>query len=508
MALRLRRGTDAERLLVTPLQGELVYATDTKKIYVGDGATVGGVLVGPTDADAFTSVVNDTTPELGGELDLNGNDIVGTGSINITGSIHATGNITSDGDIGLGNDTSDVISVNGVINSSLRPALTDQYDLGSDARKWRRLLVNSVEANVDVQASVVYTDKIAGTDSTLFWDGATDSLSVGIVNANNVTVSGTFTASTLNGNLLGNVIADDSTVVVDANTKTAAFNSATIEGGTLDGVVIGSNSLIPVANINGDQIRAFGGFTGNLLGDVTGNVNGDIFGSVQGSVFGSDSSLLVDEDTNQFYGTAFNTDELTIGTRSITTNATDLFLGDAESPIPAISIYTNDNLKLARRINPADPAGGYITFSLGRGSHSVPEAVQAGDELGGMLMTAHTDGTENTALAGLVATAIADDAVVTPGATFVKSLIIISAATDTSQEIEDAFILDSAGVATSNAFSASKYMQLPVFADDAARLAAIPTPGKGMMVFMEAGTVPAATNQMQVFDGTNWVNAS
>ena len=32
MALRLRRGTDAERLLVTPLEGELVYTTDTKKI--------------------------------------------------------------------------------------------------------------------------------------------------------------------------------------------------------------------------------------------------------------------------------------------------------------------------------------------------------------------------------------------------------------------------------------------------------------------------------------------
>jgi hypothetical protein len=60
MALRLRRGSDAERLLVTPLQGELIYATDTKKIYVGDGATLGGVLIGPTEADAFTSVVGDT----------------------------------------------------------------------------------------------------------------------------------------------------------------------------------------------------------------------------------------------------------------------------------------------------------------------------------------------------------------------------------------------------------------------------------------------------------------
>jgi len=45
MALRLRRGTDAERLLITPVQGELIYTTDTKKLYIGDGVTAGGRLV-------------------------------------------------------------------------------------------------------------------------------------------------------------------------------------------------------------------------------------------------------------------------------------------------------------------------------------------------------------------------------------------------------------------------------------------------------------------------------
>ena len=45
MALRLRRGTNAERQLITPLQGELIYTTDTKALFIGDGTTVGGVLV-------------------------------------------------------------------------------------------------------------------------------------------------------------------------------------------------------------------------------------------------------------------------------------------------------------------------------------------------------------------------------------------------------------------------------------------------------------------------------
>ena len=78
MALRLRRGTDAERLLVTPLEGELVYTTDTKKIFVGDGTTIGGTLVA-----GLNSVLADTTPQLGGNLDLNSNNITGIGNITI-----------------------------------------------------------------------------------------------------------------------------------------------------------------------------------------------------------------------------------------------------------------------------------------------------------------------------------------------------------------------------------------------------------------------------------------
>jgi len=48
VALQFRRGTEAERTAngFIPLQGEPVYATDTKKLYIGDGDTVGGNPVG------------------------------------------------------------------------------------------------------------------------------------------------------------------------------------------------------------------------------------------------------------------------------------------------------------------------------------------------------------------------------------------------------------------------------------------------------------------------------
>jgi len=48
MPLRLRRGTDSVRTSITPVQGEPIYTTDTKKLFIGDGTTAGGVEVGGT----------------------------------------------------------------------------------------------------------------------------------------------------------------------------------------------------------------------------------------------------------------------------------------------------------------------------------------------------------------------------------------------------------------------------------------------------------------------------
>ena len=39
-------------------------------------------------------MVNDTTPQLGGNLDLNSSDVTGTGNINITGNYTGTGSVS------------------------------------------------------------------------------------------------------------------------------------------------------------------------------------------------------------------------------------------------------------------------------------------------------------------------------------------------------------------------------------------------------------------------------
>jgi len=102
MALQIRRGTNAERILVTPLPGELIYVTDyttappgTNAVYVGDGATAGGVPIAVSPPLAGTVV---------GNINLNGFQINGSGSIAINGNISNTGNLTVTGNIlGTGN---------------------------------------------------------------------------------------------------------------------------------------------------------------------------------------------------------------------------------------------------------------------------------------------------------------------------------------------------------------------------------------------------------------------
>jgi hypothetical protein len=61
MPLQLRRGTNAERQLITPQEGELIYVTDyeirgVSPLWVGDGVTPGG---NPVDSDAGTLSLSD-----------------------------------------------------------------------------------------------------------------------------------------------------------------------------------------------------------------------------------------------------------------------------------------------------------------------------------------------------------------------------------------------------------------------------------------------------------------
>lgn len=76
MSLILRRGTDAQRTGIIFDQGEVLYTTDTQKLYIGDGATSGGKHILATSAGVGLSF-NATTQA----LDFNTNNLGLTTSV-------------------------------------------------------------------------------------------------------------------------------------------------------------------------------------------------------------------------------------------------------------------------------------------------------------------------------------------------------------------------------------------------------------------------------------------
>ena len=226
MALRLRRGTNAERTAITPEAGELVFTTDTKKVYVGDGTTTGGLIV-----SGQNDIVDDGTPQLGGDLDLNGNNITGTGNINITGTITATGNINL-GD-GAG---SDIIAVGGTIQGALTPDSQLAYNQGSNTARWNTGYYGSLDVLGHVEADSIKADLVSD-DSTLAYNQTTKAFTgttftgttfTGGAFSGTTASFSTVTAASFDGDLSGSVFGDDSTPLVDAVNNVLTASKLTI----------------------------------------------------------------------------------------------------------------------------------------------------------------------------------------------------------------------------------------------------------------------------------------
>lgn len=261
MALKIRRGTEAERQTITPAEGELVYTTDEKRVYVGDGSTVGGVSIEIVERAGFT---------LQGNLDLGGQRITGAGDIAITGNITATGDIVAQGqNIQIGDQSTDEVVIGAEVNSDFIPKTDSTNDLGSNAKRWNNLFVNEIT-----------------------------------------------TSGKINGPLYGSVIAADSTVVIDYETGTinAANLAGTLTGdfaGGFTGDVKANDGTVILDNgTNGTDATFTGAVTGNVTGDVTGNVTGTLTGyqtgDMTGSVFADNSTTLVDGANGYVVGDVIN----------------------------------------------------------------------------------------------------------------------------------------------------------------------------------------------------------
>ena len=169
MALQIRRGTDAQRQGITPLAGELIFTTDTKKLFVGDGSTVGGVQVDTTLSSQYLSVPSNITPDASNTRDL------GTPSA-AWRTVHTNG-IVATGEIEAASFTGNVVS-----NSST-------VVVNANAGTVTANLTGNVQGNVTGDTVGTHTGPVTGdvkgslfgSDSSLRIDGDSDFMTNGVI---------------------------------------------------------------------------------------------------------------------------------------------------------------------------------------------------------------------------------------------------------------------------------------------------------------------------------------
>jgi hypothetical protein len=211
MSLQIRRGTDAERLTITPLTAELIYTTDTQLVYVGDGVTVGGILVGS-----------------GGG---NGN--------------YGNANVVS--------------LLNSGLAGNIIPAVDNLYSLGNATNQWADLYVSN---------NTIYLDNIAltGNATTLSYAGTS------LISANgtsNISTTGNITGENLAiGAVGGRITFGDGTFQTTAAVSYANANVAAFLASGTD-----SSNIVTTANVSASHIIGNGSALTSLTGtNVTGAV--------------------------------------------------------------------------------------------------------------------------------------------------------------------------------------------------------------------------------------------
>ena len=197
MALRLRRGTDAERQLITPVEGELIYTTDTKLLYAGDGTTAGGTLVTGSGGAGSTTLNALTDTDLSG---ASNSDVL---TFNSSTNKWESTAVPSAAAIGI-NDLTGVVITGTVENGNA---------LVYDGSNWAHRPITDF-----FKEQENYKINIVGDDSTIIVN--TDN---NTINGSTITASSGFVGSVTGnstgyheGDVKGSVFGDDSTLIVDA----------------------------------------------------------------------------------------------------------------------------------------------------------------------------------------------------------------------------------------------------------------------------------------------------
>lgn len=301
MPLQIRRGTNSQRLAMTePLAaGELLYTTDTGSLYIGNGSSLGGVPLSnltPADIKDLSASIFQAGVHSGITFNYNNTTktmdaIVEPDLSNYAGTIRADafqGNLIAENSTLIFNSIDGSVNLDGTVQGDIIPDDNATYDIGSSTFRFKDIYLSGSSihlGNAIITASGTAVDLPAGStiDGTPIGSGGGGG--IGIIEGSNYNL---------------NIVGDDSSIILNASTKTLNAVSATI--GTLNGTV-------SVDILNGNQFNgthngsSYGTHYGNVIGNVTGNVTGVLNGDVRGNVLAEDSTVLVDYTNGTTGGT-------------------------------------------------------------------------------------------------------------------------------------------------------------------------------------------------------------
>jgi len=164
MALQIRRGTDSDRLTITPSVGEPLYTTDTKKLYIGDGSTAGGNIVSGSDTDSASVsaiILNDVDSSyVQARQDL--------AYSSLTGAPTTVSSFTNDANY------LDSTSVQGVINASYIQSNQTTYDFLDSSEAIALIDSAYVQARQTTDLSSSTTSDLTEGSNLYFTDARAD----------------------------------------------------------------------------------------------------------------------------------------------------------------------------------------------------------------------------------------------------------------------------------------------------------------------------------------------
>lgn len=307
MPLQIRRGTTAERLSIVPLPGEPILDTDLNTIFIGNGTTAGGIsaITGITSEDAMDIVgqmflngqhegitftygsTQDVANRIDARIDLSNydgevsasalrgtlfandssliidsntkniiaNDIIAT-SLSVPNiSADLKGSLFGDDSTLLVNAIDNSINLDGTVKGAIVPDLNEVYDLGSPSNRFKDLYLSGTSlflGSAQITANGSAIELPVGSTVAGIPIGTGSGTGDGVIEGNNYKI---------------NIVADNSTVMVNGATGDIVATNFTATGpATLEDSLIVSGGNLSVIGDNAIRGLAISAYIDNDQG--------------------------------------------------------------------------------------------------------------------------------------------------------------------------------------------------------------------------------------------------